>query len=169
MQIFFYRSLASLQAILERIARKSNGGTCETYNYCKYCKEPNCFNRKSETPCADAFLKSGIPYVFATCNWGSDGSKERARKYVLYGANLVNVKYHNPNTLEYTGRVFSYISDIPVRVGDIVKVPTRQGNKIARVCRTNVPVKALTCKIGGLRHIKERATIGGGLLNNSID
>lgn len=45
-----------LQKILEKKAVKKNGGMCESYEYCKFCKESQTINRKSITPCADALL-----------------------------------------------------------------------------------------------------------------
>lgn len=45
-----------LQEILEREACRKNGGMCESYNYCKFCKEPKIIDRISDTPCADAYI-----------------------------------------------------------------------------------------------------------------
>lgn len=46
-----------LQTILEAMATKSpSHGMCEEYNYCTYCAEPKSFIRKSNTPCADAYI-----------------------------------------------------------------------------------------------------------------
>lgn len=45
-----------LQYKLEREAIKQNGGICESYAYCRFCKEPKSFNRKSPIPCAEALL-----------------------------------------------------------------------------------------------------------------
>ena len=45
-----------VQSMLERSAIKRNGGMCETYSYCKFCKEPTVMCRESDTPCADAFV-----------------------------------------------------------------------------------------------------------------
>lgn len=44
-----------VQRLLEKSACKRNGGICESYEYCKFCKEPTAINRDSETPCADAY------------------------------------------------------------------------------------------------------------------
>lgn len=45
-----------IQNLLEKQACKRNGGICESYSYCKFCKEPESFSRKSNTPCADAYI-----------------------------------------------------------------------------------------------------------------
>ena len=45
-----------LQYVLEKDACKKNGGMCESYNYCKFCAEPKRIFRKSDTPCADAYI-----------------------------------------------------------------------------------------------------------------
>lgn len=78
--------------------------------------------------------------------------------------NLVQVQFksrYKPNT--FTGTAYTYIADVPVDVGDIVKVPTKFGEGEARVCRVNVPVTELPCRVGELKHITEAATPGGGL------
>jgi hypothetical protein len=64
--VFYFHDKQSLQAVLERMARRSNGGVCESYNYCQHCEEPKCIIRKSNFPCADAFLASGLAYVRTT-------------------------------------------------------------------------------------------------------
>ncbi len=45
-----------IQEKLEKEALKCNGGMCESYSYCKFCKEPRKMKRESSTPCADALL-----------------------------------------------------------------------------------------------------------------
>lgn len=44
-----------VQRLLERSACSRNGGICESYEYCKFCAEPDTIFRNSETPCADAY------------------------------------------------------------------------------------------------------------------
>lgn len=48
--------IENLQLILEKDACKKNGGMCESYNYCKFCKEPRKIFKSSNTPCADAYI-----------------------------------------------------------------------------------------------------------------
>lgn len=68
MQSFYYHDKNSLQDILESIAMKANGAQCQSYNYCKYCAEPKNILRKSTTPCADAYLRSGATHVYCPAN-----------------------------------------------------------------------------------------------------
>jgi len=44
-----------VQKLLERSACSRNGGICQTYEYCKFCAEPETLFRNSETPCAEAY------------------------------------------------------------------------------------------------------------------
>lgn len=53
--------------------------------------------------------------------------------------NLVNVKYedkYNPKT--FGGRTYTYMTAIPLQVGDLVVAPTSFGDKIARVSEINI-------------------------------
>ena len=86
MQEFYYHDKESLQAVLEGIAMKTNHAACQSYNYCKYCAEPQKFLRQSETPCADAFLRSGATCVYCTDSWYTGETKD-FRKVVKYKAN----------------------------------------------------------------------------------
>lgn len=72
---------------------------------------------------------------------------------------------YKPDT--FSGGEYTYISDVPLAVGDIVKVPTRFGDSEARVSRVNVPIAEIKCKVGELKHITEAPTIGG-LFANAI-
>jgi|GEM_PF-3286104 len=45
-----------LQKELEFAALNQNKGVCESYSYCKFCKEPKKTLRNSMTPCADAYI-----------------------------------------------------------------------------------------------------------------
>lgn len=77
---FFYHDRASLQSLLEYLARNSNTGVCESYNYCEFCEQPREFCRRSETPCADAFLKGRLSYVKTVNSYG----KKSHQKFVTY-------------------------------------------------------------------------------------
>ena len=75
--------------------------------------------------------------------------------------NIVNVQFEDRrHPGYYSGGSYSYIADNPLAVGDIVKAPTRYGDSIAKVCRVNVPVTEIGCKVGELKHITEPATSG---------
>ncbi len=80
--------------------------------------------------------------------------------------NIVNVMYedrHNPGY--FSGAVYSYIADHPVAVGDIVKVPTRYGDREAKVVKIGIPVNDIQCRVGQLLHITEPAIAGGDLFD----
>lgn len=54
--------------------------------------------------------------------------------------NFISVKYEDnymPKT--FSGKQYSYYSDIDVNVGDLVIVPTAYGTKIAIVSEINIP------------------------------
>lgn len=85
MQEFYYHDKKSLQAVLEELAQQSNGAACQSYNYCKYCEEPQNILRKCTTPCADAFLRSGATYVYCPENKSSGVAKD-FRRFVTYKA-----------------------------------------------------------------------------------
>ena len=63
----------------------------------------------------------------------------------------------------YNGKEYSYIADVPLAVGDVVKAPTSSGESSARVSRINVPISEIGCKVGELRHITEAPTVGGDM------
>jgi hypothetical protein len=79
--------------------------------------------------------------------------------------NIIGVKYEdrfNPRT--FGGKSYSYFTNKPVKVGDIVEAPTQYGTSIARVSRVNVPedeikeikpyMKTITKKINRDRYLK---------------
>lgn len=54
--------------------------------------------------------------------------------------NIIGVKFENeyvPRTFD--GKSYSYLTEIELNVGDIVKAPTKFGTSIARVSRVNIP------------------------------
>lgn len=89
MQTFYYHDKDSLQSVLEQIALDTNDGVCESYNYCQFCTEPRCIIRKSKTPCADAFIASGVNYVRCINSVAVEG-KENYRKLVKFKAKRRN-------------------------------------------------------------------------------
>lgn len=83
---------------------------------------------------------------------------------------LVSVQFESkrkPGT--FTQKEYTYIADVPLSVGDVVKAPTKSGESIARVSRTNVPLSELQCRVGELRHISEVATPGGDMFSGFYD
>ena len=84
--------------------------------------------------------------------------------------NLVSVQFKSRHKKdEYGGCEYTYIADVPLQVGDIVNVPTKFGTSDARVCRIDVPVTELHCRVGELRHITEPGTPGGNLFHGFFD
>ncbi len=84
--------------------------------------------------------------------------------------NIVNVMYEDRNHPGYfAGAVYSYIADHPVIVGDIVKVPTKYGDREAKVVRVNVPVTEIQCRVGQLLHITEPSVAGADLFAGFFD
>lgn len=77
--------------------------------------------------------------------------------------NLVQVQFKSKYGDTYAGRPYTYVADVPLLVGDIVKVPTANGDSDARVCRIDVPESECGFPIDRLRHITEPATPGGDL------
>jgi hypothetical protein len=53
--------------------------------------------------------------------------------------NIVAVQYADKNTGAFTGRAYSYFTDISLEVGDVVKCPTKYGETVGRVAETDVP------------------------------
>ncbi len=82
------------------------------------------------------------------------------------GTSIVSVKYedrYSPKT--FSGRAYSYITAIPLEVGDLVVAPTAYGEKIARVSQVNIPefqvefmkanLKLITEKIDKQKYLQE--------------
>lgn len=80
--------------------------------------------------------------------------------------NIISVKYEDkymPKT--FSGRAYSYITAIPLAVGDLVVAPTAYGEKIARVSEINIPefkvefmkanLKLITEKIDKKKYLQE--------------
>lgn len=57
---------------------------------------------------------------------------------------IVGVKYEDKfEKKTFTGREYSYYTELDLEVGDIVEVPTRYGKSIAQVTRTNIDKKEI--------------------------
>lgn len=71
---------------------------------------------------------------------------------------IVKVKFQNrANKEEFSGREYSYFAYIPLRVGDIVKVPTAKGYGIGKVVEVNVSTSDVGCPLDNLRTIRQLA------------
>lgn len=56
-----------------------------------------------------------------------------------FETNIVAVKYEDMNYPKtFSGRAYSYFTNINLKVGDIVEAPTRYGQSIARVAEVNI-------------------------------
>lgn len=73
----------------------------------------------------------------------------------------VQVQFKSRYREGYGGPAYTYIADTPLRVGDVVTVPTKFGDSEAQVCRIDVPEDEVAKFHGELRHITEPATVGG--------
>ena len=81
---------------------------------------------------------------------------------------LVQVQFKDRLHDGYSGRPYTYIADVPLQVGDIVTVPTANGEGEARVCRVDVPDSDLPKFLNrdSLRHISDAATPGGSIFDD---
>lgn len=74
-----------------------------------------------------------------------DWLTDQVRKYlILKGAlnmskSIVGINYKNKSTGEFGGKTYNYFCELDVSVGDIVNVPTANGDSVARICEVNVP------------------------------
>lgn len=87
-----------------------------------------------------------------------------------YIPDIVHVQFEsrgNPGT--YNGGSYAYISDHALAVGDIVKCPTKYGERQAKVVRTDVPIGEIQCRVGQLQKITEPAIPGGDLFASFFD
>lgn len=79
--------------------------------------------------------------------------------------NIISVKYEDiyiPKT--FSGKSYSYYSNIEVNIGDLVIAPVKTGNKIAIVSEINIPeekiekikpyLKTITLKIDKEKYLK---------------
>lgn len=58
--------------------------------------------------------------------------------------NIIGVEYEDKfKKKTFSGREYSYYSDIDLEIGDIIEVPTRFGKSIAQVTRTNIDEKEI--------------------------
>jgi len=75
---------------------------------------------------------------------------------------LVQVQFRDRRTGEFGGVNYTYIADVPVAVGDVVTVPTANGDGEARISRVDVPQSELPARLtpDRIRHITAPATAG---------
>ena len=83
--------------------------------------------------------------------------------------NIVSVKYEDrymPKT--FSGRAYTYITAIPLQVGDLVVAPTSYGEKIARVSEINIPELKIEFMKASLKLITEKIDRDKYLQDNTI-
>ena len=67
---------------------------------------------------------------------------------------FIQIQFKNKYSGEFEGRAYTYIADIPVKVGDLVKCPTYQGDGVGKVSRTGISeAEARGSYKGDFRHI----------------
>ena len=73
---------------------------------------------------------------------------------------IVSVQFQSKkNKEEYGGREYSYHAAIPLKVGDIVAVPTKHGTGTAKVTKLNVALGNVGCDIKLLKRIESLAEV----------
>lgn len=76
--------------------------------------------------------------------------------------NIVQVQFKSRFKKDgYGDKLYTYIADVPLAEGDIVTVPTRNGEGEARVARINVPETEVEPWMHDrLQHITSTGTVG---------
>ena len=76
---------------------------------------------------------------------------------------IVQVQFKDHRFDGFSGRAYTYIADVPLAVGDIVTVPTANGEGEARVLKVNVTEAELPNWLSRdkLKHITQSATPAG--------
>lgn len=78
--------------------------------------------------------------------------------------NIVNVQFRSRFSKEriFGGGLYAYIADVPLAVGDIVTVPTANGDGEAMVVRVGIPAEELPkfLPVEKLKHITQPAIPG---------
>lgn len=83
--------------------------------------------------------------------------------------NIVSVKYEDkyiPKT--FSGKAYSYITEIKLEIGDIVVAPTSYGEQIARVSEINIPEYKVESFKASLKLITDKIDKNMYLKSNQI-
>lgn len=73
---------------------------------------------------------------------------------------VVAVKYQNRYTGEFEGGEYSYFTDVPLKVGMLVKAPTKYGDRLAKVSKNNVDPMSIPLAIrNAMRTIKQENVV----------
>ncbi len=74
---------------------------------------------------------------------------------------IVSVKFQSKkNPEEFSGREYSYFTQIPLEIGDVVVAPTKGGGSAAIVSRTGILESELTIDAKLLRTIESKIPMG---------
>lgn len=72
---------------------------------------------------------------------------------MFFKDNIVSVRYENSKSGGYSENAFSYYSEVPdIKVGDIVKVPTKYGERRAIVHKVGISENTLPAALR--KHLK---------------
>lgn len=52
---------------------------------------------------------------------------------------IVSVNFMNNRTGRFGTGVYNYYATIPLKIGDVVRVPTANGSSVARIAAVNIP------------------------------
>ena len=73
---------------------------------------------------------------------------------------IVSVQFQSKqNKEEFSGRDYSYYAAIPLKMGDVVTVPTRHGTGTAKVTKVNVKPNEVGCDLRLLKSIESLAEV----------
>lgn len=71
---------------------------------------------------------------------------------------IVSVQFQNKQNPEiFSGREYSYFTAIPLKAGDVVAVPTKNGEGKAKVVKIGIKESELSCDLNILKTIKALA------------
>lgn len=73
---------------------------------------------------------------------------------------IVAVQFQDRNNPEtFAGREYSYFSNVPLEVGDVILAPTKNGTGVVRVCRTDMKDSEIDERVMPyMRTIEEKLT-----------
>ena len=70
---------------------------------------------------------------------------------------------------EYSGREYSYFSEIDFEVGEEIIVPARHSTSLARVSQINVPEDEVAAFADRMKTVTERKTLEAAVDNVDVD
>jgi len=89
---------------------------------------------------------------------------------MIYKDNIVTVQFKNKYGEGFGGREYSYYADVPLEVGQYVKVPTRYGDSLARVSKVGISEETMGGALRAcLKHITKECVIQDENNNPQMD